>query len=81
MLVVMTETSTEPFTREVLLSTPRRFDLEIHVSKIGAPEGLEYADIREFIPSLGQYGRGILLPVDKIASVADALLSLSGSDG
>ena len=72
----MTETTTtEPFQREVLLRVPRRYDLDIHVAKITIEDGT-YVDVREFIPSLQQYGRGILIPADRAESLGESISRL-----
>lgn len=65
-------TPANPFDRDVILTLNRRHDLDIHVSRV-VVEDLSYVDVREFIPSLGQYGRGILLPVSRAAEVAEAI--------
>lgn len=68
----MTDTPGNPITREVILRVPRKYDIEIHVSKVTIDE-VEYADVREYVISLAQYGRGIVLPVSALGSITDAL--------
>lgn len=46
-------------------------DVEIHVSEVHA-EGQVYAEIREFIPSLGSYGKGLTFPVELLGAVIEA---------
>lgn len=62
----------DPYDRNVHLVIPRRHDLEIHVSTIIVDEK-EYADVREFVPSLQQYGRGILIPARSVGEVVSGL--------
>lgn len=62
-----------PFTRRVLSTHPRRYDLDVHVCAVRFEER-DYIDIREYIPSLEQYGRGILLPRDIAGLVATSIL-------
>jgi hypothetical protein len=54
--------SQEPYDRKVLRTVNRKHDLDVHVSRVTV-EDETYVDVREFIPSLQQYGRGILLPL------------------
>lgn len=75
----MTDTTTKPpFNRRVVFTAPRRDDLEVHVCAItleGVPDGDpdRYVEIREFIPSIGDYGRGILVPNALAESLATAI--------
>ena len=62
----------DPFDRRVVDVFHRRHDLEIHVARI-IVEDLSYVDVREYVPSLGQYGRGILLPVSQATDIAKAI--------
>lgn len=76
----MSETPTQPpITREVILSIPRKYDIDIHVSKVEI-DGLVYADVREFVKSLKQYGRGIVLPKASLYAVIEALEKLDADD-
>lgn len=73
--------SDDPYQRKVLLSAPRKFDLDVHVSRVEV-DGVEYYDIREYIPSLRQYGRGILVPRKLAVDVVAALMEdFEASDG
>lgn len=67
----MTE-STEPFVRDVAYAVPRRHDIDIHVSEVEV-EGQHYVDVREFIPSLAQYGRGVLIPARLAAEIGSSI--------
>lgn len=68
-----TETLSSPYTRRVLFEVHRKYDMDIHVSKVDI-EDRTYVDIREFIPSLSQYGRGITLPPETAVEAAKAIL-------
>jgi hypothetical protein len=50
-------------------------DLEMHVSftKI---EGLEFVELRDFIPSLEEYGKGYLFPSSLLAEVVEVLTEM-----
>lgn len=48
--------------KTVHTKVPKTSDLEIHVSTVEAPGGDVYGEIREYVVSLGQYGRGITFP-------------------
>lgn len=50
------------FTRTVHTVTPKATDVEIHVSTITVENGDRYTEIREYVVSLQQYGRGITFP-------------------
>jgi len=69
----MPETTTDPYERKVLETIPRRYDLEIHVCEVTV-EDRTYLDIREFIPSMQQYGRGVLIPAEHGLLVGEALI-------
>jgi len=69
----------DPFEREIVVTLNRRHDLDIHVSRIVVEER-SYVDVREFIPSLAQYGRGILLPVDRAEEIAQAIVKAVHDD-
>jgi hypothetical protein len=48
----------EPFHREVLESFDKGYDLQVNVCKLTVGD-VYYLDIREYIPSLDRYGRGV----------------------
>lgn len=50
------------YTRTVHTVTPKTSDIEVHVSTLEVESGDKYTDIREYVVSLGQYGRGITFP-------------------
>lgn len=74
-----TPTTTSPITRKVVLTVPRKYDLEIHVSKAKIDDA-EYVDIREFVVSLQQYGRGIVLPKAALYPIIEALEHIEAED-
>lgn len=61
-----------PYTAEVLAELPRRHDLKVRVSRVDV-DGVSYYDIREWVPSILQWGRGVLLPVDVAKQVGIVL--------
>lgn len=53
-------------------------DLELHVTKL-VHQGQSFIEIRNFIPSLGEYGRGVTFPakhgeriIDGVAEAVDS---------
>lgn len=50
-----------PILRKVLARVTKADDLEVHTSK-AVMDGVAVLDIREYVPSLDQYGRGTTLP-------------------
>jgi hypothetical protein len=59
-----TETDSQPlgpYTAKVIAEFPRRHDLTVRVSKVDV-DGETYYDIREWVPSISTWGRGILVP-------------------
>jgi hypothetical protein len=67
-----------PYTAEVLTEFPRRHDLTVRVSRVDV-DGEPYYDIREWIPSINQWGRGILLPA-KVAKGVGLTLTEETAD-
>lgn len=51
-------------------------DVEVHVSKVVA-QGQTYVEIREFVPSLGQYGKGVTLPMSLLDTLSSGLEMVS----
>lgn len=68
----MSDPTPAPFDRKVYQSFYRRHDLDIHVCRVTVEDKM-YVDVREFIPSLEQYGRGILIPVNYGPEIATAI--------
>lgn len=58
-------TTTTSHVRTVHARVPKVSDVEIHVSEIDAGENGFFVDIREYIVSLEQYGRGVTFPWDR----------------
>lgn len=59
--------------RNVHTKVQKAGDLEIHVSTLTTPYGL-YVEVREFIPSLSAYGRGITYPKEINKAVKEGLI-------
>lgn len=53
-----------PMTHTVYAVVPKGIDSEVHV-RTAQLDGIEYAELREWIPSLKEYGRGMWFPSDK----------------
>ena len=47
-------------------------DKFLHVSRLETEQG-DYIDIREYIPSLDHYGRGITVPILMINTLVDGI--------
>ena len=58
--------------RQVLRVIEKYPDVEVHVSKIKV-EGKSFVEIREYIPSLKGYGKGVTLPTDLLYDLNEAL--------
>lgn len=56
--------------RTVHKTVPKTSDIEIHVSSLSTEYG-EFVEIREYVVSLEQYGRGITFP----ASLRDDIIN------
>ena len=54
--------------RTVHARTPKTSDIEIHVSTLETEQGL-FTEIREYVKSLDQYGRGLTFPIEKAGKV------------
>lgn len=55
-------------------------DRNLRVSTIDLGDGGKWVDIRDWVPSLGRYGRGAVIPRDKVGELADALDRLRTDD-
>lgn len=58
--------------RTVHSTVEKAHDLEVHVSTLTTERG-DYTEIREYVPSLQAYGRGITFPKELSKSVKDGL--------
>lgn len=58
--------------RKTLAKIPVAADLETHVSTVEVA-GEKMLDLRQFIPSIAEYGRGVTLPMSTRLDVIDAL--------
>lgn len=47
-------------------------DLEIHVSTITTEHG-QFSEVREYVPSIDQYGRGLTFPSELRSKIAKGL--------
>lgn len=63
--------ATAPTSTQTVLKVYKAPDMETHLRVI-AVDGLEVVELRDFIPSLGEYGRGYWVPNDP--GILDALL-------
>lgn len=59
--------------RKVRVRVPYVSDKELHVSLVASPNDGDFVDLREFIPSLKQYGRGITFPLELLDEVSGGL--------
>jgi hypothetical protein len=53
---------------KVILRIPKGEDAEIHVKRTTAA-GVTMYQIRDFVPSTGRYGRGIVIPPTALADL------------
>lgn len=61
------------YTREVRASVDKATDMQIHVSNVTSEAYGDFTEIREYIPSLDQYGRGVVFPVGLTDDVIEGL--------
>lgn len=68
--------------RTVHTRVPKTSDIEIHVSTLNTPQGA-FTEIREYVKSLDQYGRGVTFPAELTPAVAEGVTAadLVGSNG
>lgn len=62
--------------RTVHARVPYVSDKEMHVSTVQSPEDGLFVDMREFIPSLDAYGRGVTFPLGLLDEVLKGLESV-----
>jgi len=74
----MTDAPTDDVRREILVEVAKAPDLDLHVSILHTPWA-DYAEIRDYVPSIEKYGRGVLIPASALEEVTIAMLSISGS--
>lgn len=67
-------------TRTCYAEIPNEPDRELHVSAVTGPTGQRYAEVREFVPSIDTYGRGVLVPMRALDSVMDGLAKLKKAE-
>lgn len=63
---------------QIICTVPKASDLETHL-RVVSIEGVEYLELRDFITSSGEYGRGYWIPLDAAAlqELASALVAVS----
>jgi len=69
-----------PFKDKVYSKLPKGGDLQLHI-KITKADGLEMVNLRDFIPSLKLYGRGVLFDVALLPAVIEELQELQRQVG
>jgi hypothetical protein len=62
--------------REVINKIKKFDDVEIHVSVVTA-QGEQYVEIREYVPSLGAYGKGLTFDDNIINEIVNSLYILN----
>lgn len=62
--------------RRVIGTHHKISDIEVHVSEVTF-DGHRYGEVREYVVSLQEYGRGILIPQDMLGSLVDDLVDLA----
>lgn len=67
--------------REVHVIVPYVDDKELRVTTVESPAGVPFVDLREYIPSLGEYGRGITFPSGLLHEVMEGFESVWHSHG
>jgi hypothetical protein len=60
-------------THEVVHSFEVLDDLEVHARVVVSPTGKTFLDLREYVPSLKAYGRGLLLPEEYGEDLLDSV--------
>lgn len=69
-----------PFKDKVYSKLPKGGDLQLHI-KVTKADGLEMVNLRDFIPSLKLYGRGVLFDVTLLPAVIEELQELQRQVG
>lgn len=64
-----------PFRAKIMAKIPKARDLELHV-RVAKIDGLELVDLRDYIPSLKQYGRGVQFEGASLGRVIEELRAL-----
>lgn len=63
--------------RELVTTFYTTEDRMIHISRLNVRESV-YLDIREFVPSLQEYGRGLTVPAHLASELLDGLVLFNG---
>lgn len=69
-----------PFKDKVYAKLDKGSDLQLHI-KITKADGLEMVNLRDFIPSLKLYGRGVLFDLTLLPQVIEELQELERQVG
>jgi hypothetical protein len=67
--------------RKIHARVPYVSDKELHVSTVQSPEDGLFVDLREFIPSLEAYGRGLTFPLGLLDEVLKGMESVWHENG
>lgn len=62
----------QPTRDKVMKKLRKGPDLELHI-KLTWIDGLEFVNIRNYVPSAGEYGKGVLFPSSMLESVHEEL--------
>lgn len=63
---------------DLILSVPKQPDIDTHV-RVVRVEGVEVLEIRDYIDSLGEYGRGYWFPLEALDDVIAAFQQVKAS--
>lgn len=69
-----------PFRDKVYSKLSKGSDLQLHI-KVTKADGLEMVNLRDFVPSLKLYGRGVLFDVQMLPQVIEELQELQRQVG
>lgn len=71
-----------PASVRVIQTVPKTGDLETHL-RVVEVEGVRVVELRDYVPSLGEYGRGYWLPLntDSIFSLINGLTEVARTEG
>lgn len=76
--VTTTEEATP--TRERIYARYRKgADLELHV-KVTWVNGLQFVNLRDYVPSTQEYGKGVLFPIDILPWVLESLQQVAADN-
>jgi hypothetical protein len=66
---------------QLIVALPKARDMECHV-RVMHVGGLRVVELRDYIPSLSEYGRGFWIPADEgnIQHLIDALITIENAE-